>query len=52
MYGGKLLCMNIYYNFNYCNANISLIVKRFNFLNNGAVWSLYLLNVIIRIALF
>ena len=52
MYGGKLLCKKLEYNFNSCNDNVSLIVKRFNFLNNGAVWSLYLLNVIIRIALF
>ena len=43
--------MNLQYNFN-CNAKISLIVKRFNCLNNGAVWSLYLLDVIIRIAIF
>ena len=42
------------YNFNSCryNAKISLIVKIFNFLNNGAVCSLYLLSVIIRISLF
>ena len=34
------------------SPRISLIVNIYNFLNNGAVWSLYLLNVIIRIALF
>ena len=51
MYDGKLLCMNLKYNFYSCNAKISVIVKIYNFLNS-AVCLLYSLNVVIRIALF